>query len=376
LRIAIACSGLGHVQRGVEAWAADVFGALRQMNADVTLFAGRPAEDAVALPCLRRNSSGAIRISRVLRHLGGWRYGMGSAYAVEQNSFALALWPHIWKDYDILHVQDPLLALWLERAHRCGLSRPIVIYANGTGERLAIMRRFSTLQLLTPTMFDCWQRNRAGTQTGFLIPNCVDTDRFCPGDQIKARALFSLPQEALIVLCCAAIRRFHKRIDYLLEEFAAAEGKAMLVVAGAREEDTEELIALGTRLLGPRVRFLPDLPRDAMPVLYQAADVFVLPSLSEMFGTVLIEAAATGLPVICNDTLDFRYVAGPAGFYRDLSRPGGLAAVLSALQRSDQPAWPQGGRAHIISRFDTKIIARQVLEMYRAATAAPRMLDK
>jgi glycosyltransferase involved in cell wall biosynthesis len=221
---------------------------------------------------------------------------MGSAYAVEQSSFALALWPHIWKDYDILHVQDPLIALWLERAHRCGLSRPIVIYANGTGERLAMLRRFSTLQLLTPTMFDCWQRNHTGMQTGFLIPNCVDTDRFCPGDQIKARALFSLPQEALIVLCCAAIRRFHKRIDYLLEEFAAAEGEAMLVVAGAREEDTEELIALGTRLLGSRVRFLPDLPRDAMPVLYQAADVFVLPSLSEMFGTVLIEAAASGLP--------------------------------------------------------------------------------
>jgi hypothetical protein len=59
-RIAVACSGLGHVHRGIEAWAADLGQALRRAGADVTLFAGARFEGATALPCLRRTGSPTI----------------------------------------------------------------------------------------------------------------------------------------------------------------------------------------------------------------------------------------------------------------------------------------------------------------------------
>lgn len=364
-RIAIACSGLGHVQRGIESWAADLFAALTHAGANATLFAGATADGAEPLSCLRRNDAGATVLARALRHLGGWRYGMGSAYEVEQTSFALALWRRIRRDYDILHVQDPLIALWLERAWRRRLSRPRVIYANGTGEGAAMMRRFGAVHLLTPATFALWQQDRDAAQTGFLIPNFIDTDRFRPGDRAAARAALGLPAEGPILLCCAAIRRYHKRIDYLLEEFAAAGDDTMLLVAGAREADTDELMALGTRLLGPRVRFLPDLPRTTMPTLYQAADAFVLASLGEMFGIVLIEAMASGLPVICHDTPDFRYVAGPAGLYADLARPGGLAGALAALrQEGRHAALAASARAHVAARFGADVVVRDVMAMY------------
>ena len=57
--------------------------------------------------------------------------GIGNNYDVEQALFALALWPKIRTRYDILHVQDPTLALILDRLYRLGLSRPRVILANG-----------------------------------------------------------------------------------------------------------------------------------------------------------------------------------------------------------------------------------------------------
>jgi Glycosyltransferase Family 4 len=176
-RIAIACSGLGHVQRGIESWAADLALALQRAGADVTLFAGARRDGADPLPTLRRTGTAAIALANGLRHLGGWRYGMGSPYDVEQTSFALSLWGHIRRGFDILHVQDPMIATWLERAHRAGVSRPRVIYANGTGEDASVMRRFAYLQLLTQAAADAWAPRKSAGQAVFMIPNFIDTAR-------------------------------------------------------------------------------------------------------------------------------------------------------------------------------------------------------
>jgi glycosyltransferase involved in cell wall biosynthesis len=378
-RIAIACSGLGHVQRGVESWASDLAGALRRTGADVTLFGAGPGDEAeiVVLPALRRTGKAAIAVATGLRHLGGWRYGLGSPYDVEQTSFAVALLQRVRKDFDIVHVQDPTIATWLERAHRIGLSRPAVVYANGTGEDASVMRRFSHLQLLTRAGFQSWMPHKPHGQAVYMIPNFVDTARFCPGDQADARARFGLPPDRTIVLCCAAIRRYHKRIDVLLESFAemcrGRKTDAILVIAGGREADTDTLMATGKRLLGQRVRFLPDLPRDSMPDLYRAADAFVLPSLHEMFGIVLLEALATGLPVLCNDTPDFRAIVGPGGLYRDLGTQDKLASGLSdLLDLSASSSIIQSGRSHVEALFSEQAVIGALLAMYRSILAEVR----
>ena len=375
-RIAIACSGLGHIQRGVESWASDLTQALRRAGADVTLFGAGPCNEpgVVTLPTLRRSGETARVMAGLMRQLGGWRYGLGSPYDVEQTSFAFALWQRVRRSFDIVHVQDPMIATWLQRAHRIGLSRPIVVYANGTGENAGVMRCFTYLQLLTQTEFENWKSHKPSGQAVFLIPNFVDTARFCPGDQAANRALFGLPANRTIILCCAAIRRYHKRIDTLLEAFAETcrgrDTDAMLVIAGAREADTDTLIATGKRLLGERVRFLPDLPRDSMPALYRTADAFVLASLHEMFGIVLVEALATGLPTLCNDTPDFRAIAGPAGLYRDFSTPGGLAnGIADLLDANTRLSSARSARSHVEALFSESAVVGGVLAMYQSVQA-------
>jgi 1,2-diacylglycerol 3-alpha-glucosyltransferase len=367
-RIAIACSGLGHVQRGIEAWAADLGLGLRRAGIDATLFGGASAPSIDPVPCLRRTGGGAIGTARALRHLGAWRYGLGSPYEVEQTSFSLSLWRRI-RHFDILHVQDPAIAVWFERAWRLGLSRTQVIYANGTGENEAVMRRFAHLQLLTEAARDVWLPHRPPGQTVFNIPNFIDTERFTPGSRGRARAMFDLPADAVIVLCCAAIRRFHKRIDYLMEEFATAASvigpNALLVIAGGREADTSDLIAEGWRLLGPRVRFLPDVPRERMPDLYRAADLFTLASVHEMFGIVLLEAMATALPVLCHDGEDFRRSVGSAGLYCDLTRQGGLCSGLIALaQPGARAALIASARARVQTHYAESVVIPQIVSMY------------
>jgi 1,2-diacylglycerol 3-alpha-glucosyltransferase len=380
LKIAIACSGLGHIRRGNEAWAQDLAGALHHRGAPVTLFAaGRVANALVTtVSCLRRTGVAARVLARFFRPLGGWRYGFGSSYEIEQTTFALNLWRQVRHDYDIVHVQDATIAIILDRLYRAGLCRARTILANGTGEPAARLRRLSCVQLLSAATASTWRSDVADGQLVFSVPNFVDLGAFHPGDRAAARRRFALPEDALLVLCCAAIRKVHKRIDYLIREFAAfAAGDrsrpVMLVIAGAREAETDEIVALGRQLLGERVRYLVDLPRSEMPDLYRAADVFVLTSLFETFGIVLIEAMASGVPILCHDTPHFRYVAGPASMRDDFSRAGRLAAALGAISQDDtRDRLAAAARPHVERNFAETVVVSQIIDMYRRVAASPR----
>jgi 1,2-diacylglycerol 3-alpha-glucosyltransferase len=375
MKIAIACSGLGHVQRGVEAWAADLAKALRNRGVDVSLFSGDRTECAVALSCAKRGGRAAILTAKMFRHLGGWRYGLGSPYEVEQTTFSLNLWRHVRRGFDLIHVQDPLVGQILDRLNRVGLSEPRAIFANGTGERSDLVKQFSVVQHLTAEAAVAWNPLRPAHQSTFAIPNFIDVATFAPGDSAAARRQFDLPQDALVFLCCAAIRKIHKRIDYLIREFAmfleSHSGPAVLVVAGGREPDTDAMMSLGRDLLGDRVQFFVDVPRARMPELYKAADVFVLPSLFEQFGIVLLEAMATGLPVICNEASAFRSIVGSAGLFRDLSGPGALAESFASMCASAlREPLASAARPHVCAHFSTEVVVTQILDMYQCVAGS------
>jgi 1,2-diacylglycerol 3-alpha-glucosyltransferase len=377
LRIAVACSGLGHVTRGIEAWAQDTYVALRRRNVAAVLFAASPVPNLTVevLPCLKRTSSSARRCADLFRPVGGWRYSLGSPYEVEQATFSFGLWRRIRRDYDILHVQDPNIALMMEWLYRAGLSRPRVILANGTGEAERVLRRMSVVQELTPAAARETSRRKPPGQSVFAVPNLVNVAIFNPSGPRAMRHRVGLPDDAFIVLACAALRKVHKRIDYLVEEFARhaagpAGERSVLVIAGAREDETDEVMALGRARLGSRVHFLVDHPRESMPELYRAADAFALPSLFEPFGIVLLEAMATGLPVLCHDTPAFRYIAGPAGMFGDFSRPGGLAAALDRAAREDERmGFARAARAHVAATFSEDVVIAEIIDMYGKVAA-------
>ena len=372
MRVAIAASGLGHINRGVEAWARDLAVALREGGIDATLFQARGRRNAAAesVWCLRRIGCTAKLLGQLFRHLGAWRWGIGNDYEIEQASFCLALWPKIRAGFDVLHVQDPTMALIFEVLHRFGLSQPRVILGNGTETPPLILRHLSAVQQLAPSTSAAWAPHRPSGQRMFTIPNFVDTGTFCPGNRAAARLALGLPQDALIVLSSAALRKTHKRIDYLIREFAAFadryQGKSLLVIAGAEEPETKELLHLGTALLGERVRFLVNHPRAGMPDLYRAADLFVLTSLYELFGIVLLEAMAAGLPVVCHDGPVFRYIVGPTGRFGDLTRDGALTGLIAGLitPASREPL-SIAARRRVDTHFSTAVVVEQIAAMYR-----------
>lgn len=380
-RIAIASSGLGHVARGIEAWADDLAAALHARGENVILCKGAgPANRSYerTVSCLRREAPATLRLLRYLPRQLSWRVGLGSGYGVEQTTFALNLVRLLRRErIDVLHVQDPQVAILTQRARRLGLVRTRTILAHGTEEPPAFLQRVQYLQHLAPWHLDRARAEGVWKPTWTAIPNFIDTDRFAPGRSDALRAELGIPADALVVLTAAAIKRGHKRIDYLISEFSRLRQQVSglpvwLVVAGGWEAETDELVAEGARLLGDRVRFLVRFPRQRMPELYRAADVFVLCSLFEMMPIALIEATASGLPCIVNAHPILEWMTGPGGSRIDMAAPGELSGALASLfVGSERRVLAAAARSHCGSNFSQEVVVTQILEYYKRVLGRP-----
>jgi glycosyltransferase involved in cell wall biosynthesis len=134
-----------------------------------------------------------------------------------------------------------------------------------------------------------------------------------------------LPGE-LNVLYAGRLTR-EKGIDLLAESFLAAHSRderLHLVLAGGGPE--EDLLC---ERLGEHATFLGWLEGDDLPRAYASADLFVFPSRTDTFGQVLLEAQASGLPVVAVDE------GGPRDLIEDgvtgLLRPARTDALADAM---------------------------------------------
>jgi phosphatidylinositol alpha-1,6-mannosyltransferase len=134
-----------------------------------------------------------------------------------------------------------------------------------------------------------------------VASNTVALD-FTPGDSGAARAALGLSDEFVLLTVgrLAASERYkgHDRIIPALKPLLDAGMNPVYLIVGDGD-DRPRLEALARECgVRPQVRFLGHVPRDALPNLYRAAQIFVLPSLGEGFGIVLLEAMACGTPAV------------------------------------------------------------------------------
>ena len=105
-----------------------------------------------------------------------------------------------------------------------------------------------------------------------------------------------------------------------------------LVVVGARGWLYDDVFRAVERLgLAGRVRFAGHVPGEQLPLWYNAAEVFVYPSLYEGFGLPPLEALACGTPVVTSATSAMPEVVGDAAVLVDPRDPEALAAALTRL---------------------------------------------
>jgi glycosyltransferase involved in cell wall biosynthesis len=210
------------------------------------------------------------------------------------------------------------------------------------------------------------------------LPNGVDTARFAKGDGARFRERHGIPAGAPLVLVVG-------RIDPQKNQLGAVEALALLreSVPGAR------LLLLGhvtndayrgrvgkaveERGLAGAVTLVPGVDPGTSDLVdaFHAADAFLLPSVHEPFGIVILEAWAAGLPVAASRVggIPSFVEDGVDGLLLDPSDPRAAAEALGVLlaDRDRARSLAEAGRRKATERYSWATVTEQLLGIYEEA---------
>lgn len=197
-----------------------------------------------------------------------------------------------------------------------------------------------------------------------VIYNGIDIKKFHNDwDRGSSRRDLELPGENLILYVGRLEPR--KGVGVLISAMKHVEGTLLIAGTGSilplLKEKAKRLGVLN------RTRFLGHVEHSKLPKLYAASDVFVLPSLSEAFGIVLLEAMASGVPVIGTNVGGIPEIIDGCGI---LTRPGDpkeLASAINSVLNNQNFARRLGklGRRKAERIYSWDIIAKKVEALYR-----------
>ena len=369
-KVALLSSGLGHVKRGIESWTEDMGRALAERGVPVTVFKGGGVpvfnyEEVV--PCLQRASKLSQWIIQHRPQRFMWRLGLNSGYSLEQMTFCWSLLLKlVYRQFDIIHTQDPGVAMFCHKLNRMRLIRSKVILAHGTEESFTFLNKLDYIQHLAPFHLEEAEFNGVINKKSFAIGNFVDIGVFNSEKSLLLREELNIPSHAFVVLSVAAIKKHHKRIDHLIREVAAVRDQNVyLVVAGAREMESDGVISEGREALGERVVFLVNFPRERINALLAMADIFALCSLKEMMPIALLEALSSGLPCLVHHYPVEEWMIGEGGESLDMARAGELARVIQKYMNVEYRLIKGlKAREQAVTNFSKDVIINQVLKMY------------
>ena len=207
----------------------------------------------------------------------------------------------------------------------------------------------------------------------------VDLYTFTPGQgRSAARAVVGIPQDSLVVTFVGRIQP-HKGPEVLIRATSELVKHSPLLrnklivnviggASGANTEEVDRLKELATWLgIDDVVRFAPPVARGDLAQWYRAADLVVVPSYSESFGLVALEAQACGTPVVATAVGGLRTAVadGISGVLVDGHDPKAWSSVIARLlQEPQRRVLLSMGAIEHASHFGWDATARGTLDIY------------
>jgi glycosyltransferase involved in cell wall biosynthesis len=208
-----------------------------------------------------------------------------------------------------------------------------------------------------------------------LIHNGCDTRMFYRREISREDVLreFGLPPELPRLVCFAGKLVPFKGVDLLLraaaiyEEALGAQVATLIVGDGISKM---ELMHLAETLRLKNVRFAGYQPQNRLADIYSASDVFAMPSRSEPFGLVALEALACGLPVVATESGGITdYLSYAVGRLVPEEDPEALSNGLLDILRLPEAGWnkmSESCRALVAKKYSWADTARKTAEVYEA----------
>jgi rhamnosyl/mannosyltransferase len=232
------------------------------------------------------------------------------------------------------------------------------------------LRRAARIIVSSPALADQAAALREFRSKVTVIPFGLDAPRLEPAPD-TAPAAEAIRQRYRVPLVLFVGRMVdYKGVDILLRALVGVDATTLLVGDGPRRAALEELAAdLG---LGDRAVFLGEVDDRRMSALYQACDVFVLPSVTraEAFGLVQLEAMAAGKPVVSTAVPTGVPWVNQHGRTGLVVRPGEVPALREAIVRllkdpELRSRMGRDGRARVAGEFTIARMVAQTTAVYR-----------
>ena len=275
-----------------------------------------------------------------------------------------------------LHMPAPRLIVW----HHADLLRPAwAQHTYGLMQR-ALYRRAECVIVSNPRLVDDSALVRHARRIA-VIPFGVDVERYRRQDADERARVERIRSEIKgpRVLFVGRLV-YYKGVHVLLDAMARCEGSLVLVGDGPLESDLRrQADALG---IAHRVVFAGRVSDLDLPAYYQAADVFVLPSIArtEAFGVVQIEAMAAGVPVVSTNLptgVPWVNRDGVSGLVVPPEDSGALADAIRTLETNAElrARLASGASARADALFTRGRMVDAFRDVVETAVRAPAELD-
>ena len=152
-----------------------------------------------------------------------------------------------------------------------------------------------------------------------------------------------------------------KGFDILIKAFSSIDTEFKLVIAGGTEAETEYYNELTVMAANKDIIFTGVIHGEELYQLYTNAQLFVIPSISEGFPIVLLEAMSYNLPVIASDIPATHLVSLPPKCYFPTGNHEALAKKITDFINTPQPK-----PSYDLSPYDWGNIAKQTMEVFKS----------
>jgi glycosyltransferase involved in cell wall biosynthesis len=238
------------------------------------------------------------------------------------------------------------------------------------------------LRLLDPLVFRhlsrrVWRRARAVTAVSEHLKALAGrTDRDLPieviGNGVDAGVYHPGARDPAFSVLFVGRLIERKGVVHLLRAFrelAATDGSARLTIVGDGPERPRLERLSRELLIADRVEFRGAVPPAELPSIYQRATVFVMPALQEGMSNAVLEAMASGLPIVITPTGGSEAIHGN-GIVVPPGEPAAIRDALAAYRENPELARRHGVESRALAeRMSWEAVSRAVVDLYRRMLA-------